>query len=55
MANNLKIAVSTYNQYENGVRSVPKETADKIAAILNVDVADIFLPSKFTISKTDNV
>lgn len=52
MAGQLKIAVSTYNQYENGARSVPKEIAEAAATILGVAVSEIFLPTKFTVSKT---
>lgn len=51
MALYLKIAASTYNQYENGARNVPSAIAEAAATILNVSVDDIFLPSKFTISK----
>ena len=52
MARELNVAVSTYNQYENGARSVPREKAELAAAVLGVSVSDIFLPTKFTISKT---
>lgn len=51
MAANLEIAVSTYNQYENGARSVPRSVAEAAANILGVNVEDIFLPTKFTTSK----
>lgn len=51
MADILGIAVSTYCQYETGKRNVPAETVDNIAQILNIDKADIFLPTKFTVSK----
>lgn len=51
MAANLEIAVSTYNQYENGARSVPRETAEAAAKLLGVSIDDIFLPTKFTTSK----
>lgn len=51
MAANLDIALSTYNQYENGARSVPRSIAEAAAKILGVSVEDIFLPTKFTISK----
>ena len=47
----LGIAVSTYNQYENGVRSVPKDAARRISEILQIPLDDIFLPEKFTVSK----
>ncbi len=51
MAKTLGIGVSTYNQYENLQRNVPEKIATKIAEILDVDVKDVFLPIKFTISK----
>lgn len=51
MATSLEIAVSTYNQYENGARNVPKSIADAAAHILGVKVEEIFLPTKFTTSK----
>lgn len=51
MAKKLGIAVSTYNQYENAIRSIPVNTANKISSILGVKNEDIFLPIKFTISK----
>ena len=43
------IAVSTYNQYERGARTVPPEAAERIAGALEVQVDDIFLPAKFTV------
>ena len=52
LAKELEIAVSTYNQYENGARSVPKHIADKVSAILNVQTEDIFSTKYFTVSKT---
>jgi len=51
MAYMLGIAISTYNQYETGSRSVPAEIANKISGILSIEVAKIFLPKKFTVSK----
>lgn len=51
MAKQLNIAVSTYNQYENAQRNVPVNLAKKIAEILGVEVEDIFLPIRFTLSK----
>jgi len=51
MARELKIGVSTYNQYENSQRNVPDKIASKIAEILGVNIEQIFLPTKFTISK----
>lgn len=52
MAARLEIAPSTYNQYETGTRTVPAEVADKIGNILGVDKSEIFLASKFTVSKS---
>ena len=43
------IAVSTYNQYETGARTVPPEAAEHIAGVLEVQVDEIFLPAKFTV------
>ena len=51
MADMLGIAVSTYNQYENGERSIPANIVEKIAVKLNLNKDKIFLPHKFTISK----
>jgi DNA-binding XRE family transcriptional regulator len=52
MSNFLDIAVSTYNQYEKGTRNVPKIIANRTAEILNVPIDEIFLPTRFTVSKT---
>lgn len=52
MAKLLDVAVSTYNQYERGTRSIPCLIAEKISSILEVSCDEIFLPIKFTISKT---
>lgn len=52
MAKMLEIGVSTYNQYENSQRNIPYDIAKKIAEILEVEVEDIFLPVRFTVSKT---
>lgn len=52
MAKMLAIGLSTYNQYENLQRSIPIQIAEKIASILDVPVDEIFLPIKFTVSKT---
>lgn len=51
MAELMGIGISTYNQYENSERNIPLDTATKIADILNVDINEIFLPTKFTVSK----
>ncbi len=42
------IAVSSYNQYETGARSVPADVAQRVADVLGVEVSDIFLPKKFS-------
>lgn len=52
MAKKLEIAPSTYNQYETGARKVPENIATRISVILKVDRDKIFLPTKFTVSKT---
>lgn len=52
MARKLDIGLSTYNQYENSQRGIPIRTAKKIALILNIPLEDIFLPIRFTVSKT---
>ena len=51
MANKLKIAISTYYQYEIRTRIIPSSYAYEIAKALNCDVLDIFTPEKFTVSK----
>lgn len=43
------IAVSSYNQYETGARSVPADVAQHVADVLGVEVSDIFLPKKFAV------
>lgn len=52
MAEMLCIAVSTYNQYESGKRNIPTDIAKHISEILEEDINNIFLPQKFTVSKT---
>ncbi len=52
MSQKLNIAVSTYNQYENGNRSVPLDIANCICDILQTNMSSIFLPKKFTVSKS---
>ena len=52
-AESIGIPVSTYNQYENGNRSIPAEIASKICEILGVNYASIFLASSFTIREND--
>lgn len=46
------IATSTYSQYENGLRTVPLKTAERIADFLGCELSEIFLPRKFTVSKS---
>ena len=53
MAQQLEIGTSTYCQYENGTRSVPADITEKVSEILGVPVEEIFLPQKFTVSKTE--
>ena len=53
VATAIGIANSTYCQYENGLRTVPKQSANAIAIILECNVLDIFLPIKFTVSKSE--
>ena len=51
VAKQVGVAISTYSMYENGLRSIPKHTAEKIAEVLGCGTEDIFLPEKFTVSK----
>lgn len=53
VASKVGIAVSTYSMYENGHRSVPKIIAERIAGAVGCEVSDIFLPEKFTVSKSE--
>ena len=52
MASRIGIAVSTYSMYENGLRPVPLQVAQTVAEVLNCEINEIFLPQKFTVSKT---
>lgn len=54
MADQLKIGISTYNQYENSNRKIPIDKAKDIAKILNMKIEDIFLPTWFTIREQKN-
>lgn len=45
------VATSSYNQYETGARSIPADIAQRIADVLGVERDEIFLPTKFTVSK----
>ena len=49
------IAVSTYSMYENGKRTVPRHIAERIAAAVGCKLEDIFLPEKFTVSKSEEL
>lgn len=49
VANNVGVAISSYNQYETGARSIPADVAERIANVLGVELNEIFLPVKFTI------
>ena len=51
MAKILGIGESTLSMYESGQRTIPSEVAKKIAVILGVEIKDIFLPVRFTLSK----
>ena len=51
IAKKIGVAISTYNMYEKGNRSVPDAIADKIAIILGVKRDEIFSPTRFTVSK----
>lgn len=53
MANQLNIAISTYNQYENNNRKIPIDKAKGIAEILNININDIFSPVWFTIREQE--
>lgn len=49
------IAVSTYSMYENGKRAVPRQIAERIAKAVGCRLEDIFLPEKFTVSKSEKL
>lgn len=49
------IAVSTYSLYENGKRTIPRQVAERIAQAVGCEVEDIFLPEKFTVSKSEEL
>lgn len=49
LSKHLNIGISTYNQYENGSRKIPADTAKKIADLLGTNTDDIFIASRFTI------
>lgn len=55
MAEKLDIAISTYSQYETGSRGIPVHIAIKISEILDIEISKIFLPTKFTVSKSDEL
>lgn len=49
------IAVSTYSMYENGKRAVPRQIAERIASTVGCEMKEIFLPEKFTVSKSEGL
>lgn len=51
MAKLLNIGISTYNQYENSERDIPYKIAKSIAEMFGLELEDIFLPTRFTVSK----
>lgn len=51
MAYMLGIGITTYYMYETSERDIPYEVAKKIALIFDLEVEDIFLPTRFTVSK----
>lgn len=53
MSRKLGIAVSTYNMYENAQRKIPLHIAKNIAKIVELSMEELFIPSTFTIHKTD--
>lgn len=53
MAKILGVGAPTLSQYESGQRSIPIGTAKKIATILDVEIKDIFLPIRYSVSKTE--
>lgn len=53
IASKVGIAVSTYSQYENGRRKVPRRAAERIAEIVGSNICEIFSPEKFTVSKSE--
>lgn len=55
VANSVGVATSSYNQYETGARSIPADTAEKIASVLGVEVGEIFLPMKFTVREQEAI
>lgn len=38
--------------YANGHRTIPRQVAERIAYVLDCKLEEIFLPEKFTVSKT---
>ena len=52
IAARIGVAVSTYSMYANGHRMIPRQVAEQIACILDCKLEEIFLPEKFTVSKS---
>ena len=48
LADRVGISPAYYGFIENGTRTADKEIAKKIADVLEVEVEDIFLPSRLT-------
>lgn len=51
MADLLNIGLTTYHQYEKSERDIPYKVANKIADIFQMKIDEIFLPTRFTVSK----
>lgn len=49
LAKYLGLPISTYNLYEKGRRSIPRDIAVRISEKYSIPIDDIFLPSKFSI------
>lgn len=52
-AKSLGIPAGYLSQIENGKRQVSKERALQIASIYDVDIEEIFLPSRYAIREVD--
>ena len=48
LAKMLGISNASLHYYETNQRYIPKDIAENIARILNVELEDIFLPQKFS-------
>ncbi|GIN71184.1 hypothetical protein J14TS2_16590 [Bacillus sp. J14TS2] len=54
-ARKLGIPAGYLSQIENGKRQISSERAEQIASIYNVDVENIFLPSRYAIREVKNL